>query len=61
LKKYSVSGNITDFSWFVSSSQKMNKGLKYIAKRAGISKGFAYASSTAHLCHHYYVIERRAY
>ena len=38
LKKYSASGDITDFSGYVSSNQKMNKGLKYIAKRAGITK-----------------------
>ncbi|MEP7377602.1 MAG: site-specific integrase [Chitinophagaceae bacterium] len=38
LTKYSPNGNIADFNWYVSSNQKMNKGLKYIAKRAGISK-----------------------
>ncbi len=38
LTKYSLTGNIADFGWFVSSNQKMNKGLKYIAKRAGITK-----------------------
>lgn len=38
LIKYSLNGNIADFNWHVSTNQKMNKGLKYIAKRAGISK-----------------------
>lgn len=38
LAKYSLNGNIADFNWYVSSNQKMNKGLKYIAKRAGIAK-----------------------
>lgn len=38
LAKYSHTESITDFNWYVSSNQKMNKGLKYIAKRAGISK-----------------------
>lgn len=38
LEKYSHTKNIADFHWFVSSNQKMNKGLKFIAKRAGIEK-----------------------
>jgi site-specific recombinase XerD len=38
LTKYSLTDNIADFRWFVSTNQKMNKGLKYIAKRAKISK-----------------------
>ena len=38
LAKYSPTGNIADFSWYVSTNQKMNKGLKYLAKLAGITK-----------------------
>ena len=38
LEKYSSNGNLKDFSWYVSSNQKMNKGLKYIGEKAGISK-----------------------
>jgi site-specific recombinase XerD len=38
LEKYSSKGNIADFSWHVSTNQKMNKGLKYLAKLAGIIK-----------------------
>jgi site-specific recombinase XerD len=38
LKKYSITGNIRDFKWYVSTNQKMNLGLKYITKRAGFSK-----------------------
>lgn len=38
LEKYSPTGKVSDFRWFVSTNQKMNKGLKYIAKRAGITK-----------------------
>lgn len=38
LEKYSPTSSITDFHWYVSTNQKMNKGLKYIGKRAGVSK-----------------------
>lgn len=38
LEKYTSTKSIADFHWFVSTNQKMNRGLKYIAKRAGISK-----------------------
>jgi site-specific recombinase XerD len=38
LMKYSLTGNIADFNWFVSTNQKMNKGLKYIGRKAGIAK-----------------------
>ena len=38
LTKYNLTNSIADFRWFVSTNQKMNKGLKYIAKRAKISK-----------------------
>ncbi len=36
--KYSHSKSIADFNWQVSTNQKMNLGLKYIGKRAGIFK-----------------------
>lgn len=38
LLKYSPTNSVADFSWHVSANQKMNVGLKYIAKRAGITK-----------------------
>jgi site-specific recombinase XerD len=38
LIKYSLTGNVADFNWYISSNQKMNQGLKYIGKKAGISK-----------------------
>lgn len=38
LEKYSPTGNILDFHWFISTNQKMNVGLKYIGKRAEINK-----------------------
>lgn len=38
LEKYSITGNIRDFDWYVSSNQKMNQGLKFIGKRAKFSK-----------------------
>jgi site-specific recombinase XerD len=38
LEKYSVANDIANFHWFVSTNQKMNRGLKFIAKRAGIEK-----------------------
>jgi site-specific recombinase XerD len=38
LVKYSLTDNIQDFTWLISSNQKMNKGLKSIGKRAKISK-----------------------
>lgn len=38
LVKYSLTGNVSDFSWYISANQKMNVGLKYIGKRAGIIK-----------------------
>jgi site-specific recombinase XerD len=38
LQKHSPTGKLRDFNWYVSSNQKMNQGLKFIGKRAGISK-----------------------
>lgn len=38
LRKYSLSENIAEFKWYVSANQKMNLGLKYIGKRAGVTK-----------------------
>ena len=38
LKKYSLTGNLRDLGWYVSSNQKMNKRLKVIAEHAGIHK-----------------------
>lgn len=38
LNKYSSTGNISDFNWYISSNQKMNVGLKYIGKRAEVTK-----------------------
>ncbi len=38
LQKYSSTDDIRDFKWYVSSNQKMNQGLKFIGKRAGVSK-----------------------
>lgn len=38
LKKYSLTGNLRDIGWYVSSNQKMNKRLKVIAEQAGIQK-----------------------
>jgi integrase len=47
LKKYTLTGNLRDISWYVSSNQKMNKRLKAIAEHAGLKKGIAYAFSAA--------------
>ena len=38
LEKYSPQKDLANFHWFVSTNQKMNLGLKYIAQRAGITK-----------------------
>lgn len=38
LGKYTSTGSIADFDWYISTNQKMNLGLKYIGKRAGIEK-----------------------
>jgi site-specific recombinase XerD len=38
LSKYSANGDIADFKWQISTNQKMNLGLKYIGKKAGICK-----------------------
>lgn len=38
LEKYTPTGNIADFNWYISTNQKMNVGLKYIGKKAGIDK-----------------------
>jgi len=38
LGKYSATKSIADFRWHISANQKMNLGLKYIGKRAGIVK-----------------------
>jgi site-specific recombinase XerD len=37
-KKYSPTNDIRDFSWYVSSNQKMNFGLKFITQRAALTK-----------------------
>jgi site-specific recombinase XerD len=38
LSKYCLKGNIASFNWYISSNQKMNKGLKLIGTQAGITK-----------------------
>ncbi len=38
LKKYSLTGNVQDLGWYVSSNQKMNMRLKEIGKQAAITK-----------------------
>jgi site-specific recombinase XerD len=38
LMKYSLTDNISDFNWYISTNQRMNYGLKFIGKRAGIQK-----------------------
>ena len=38
LRKYSMTGQLLDFQWYISSNQKMNLGLKYIGERAGVTK-----------------------
>lgn len=38
LKKYSLTGETRDFKWKVMSNQKLNSGLKEIARKAGIDK-----------------------
>jgi site-specific recombinase XerD len=38
LRKYSLTGKLQDFKWYISSNQKMNEGLKAIGKKAGIEK-----------------------
>lgn len=38
LNRYSLTGNILDFKWYISSNQKMNLGLKHIGKKAEIPK-----------------------
>jgi site-specific recombinase XerD len=38
LQKYSLTGDVKDFRWSVSSNQKMNFRLKAIASKAGIEK-----------------------
>lgn len=38
LKKYTPTGDITDLGWYICSNQKMNKGLKIIGEKAGLSK-----------------------
>lgn len=38
LKKYSPTGDCRDFKWYVPSNQKLNKGLKELALKAGIEK-----------------------
>lgn len=37
-KKYSLTGECRDFQWRVMSNQKLNSGLKEIARKAGIKK-----------------------
>jgi site-specific recombinase XerD len=38
LRKYSITGDLLDFDWYISSNQKMNFGLKIIGKKAEITK-----------------------
>jgi site-specific recombinase XerD len=38
LKKYSLTGNLRDLGWYISSNQKMNMRLKKIGQLAGITK-----------------------
>src|SRR5690606_29073359 len=38
LKKYSLTNDCRDFKWHVTSNQKLNRGLKDIAKKAEINK-----------------------
>ena len=38
LQKYSLTGNIKDLGWYVSSNQKMNENLKIIGKHCCIKK-----------------------
>jgi site-specific recombinase XerD len=38
LEKYSLTKDLRDFRWYISSNQKMNEGLKHIGRKAGISK-----------------------
>lgn len=38
LAKYTANGDVRDFDWYISSNQKMNLGLKYIGKKAKLSK-----------------------
>lgn len=38
LLKYSPTGNCRDFVWYVPSNQKLNKSLKEVAKKAGVTK-----------------------
>lgn len=38
LTKYTPTGDVRDFDWYISSNQKMNLGLKYIGKKAKLSK-----------------------
>jgi site-specific recombinase XerD len=37
LLKYSMTGKVSDFKWFISTNQKMNLGLKYIGQKSGIT------------------------
>ena len=38
LRKYSLSSDLRDFRWFISTNQKMNLGLKAIGRRCEIAK-----------------------
>ena len=38
MKKYSPTDDIRDFSWYVSTNQKMNFGLKHIEQKAELNK-----------------------
>lgn len=38
LKKYSLTGKVEDFKWYVPTNQKLNLNLKKIGKMAGIEK-----------------------
>ena len=42
LQKYSLTKNIRDFSWYVSSNQKMNQGLKTIVIDASVKSILKY-------------------
>ena len=38
LESYSSTGDFRDFNWRITSNQKLNKGLKVLAQKAGIQK-----------------------
>lgn len=38
LEKYSITNDFRDFTWYISTNQKMNYGLKHLGKRVGLTK-----------------------